>query len=62
MALLSPPPFSITLLHKLLLENQISKNQKSWYSDKEILSYATCLKLKNPDPPPPPPRDTANCN
>ena len=36
-----PPPPSITLVHKLLLENRISKNQKSWYSDKEILSYAT---------------------
>ena len=47
-----PPPSSITLVHKLLLENQISKNQKSWYSDKEILSYATCHKLKNPDSPP----------
>ena len=47
-------PSSITLVHKLLLENRISKNQKSWYSDKEILSYATCHKLKNPDSPPPP--------
>ena len=56
MALLSPPPppSSITLVHKLLLENRISKNQKSWYSDKEILPYATCHKLKNPDSPPPP--------
>ena len=50
-----PPPSSITLVHKLLLENRISKNQKSWYSDKELLSYATCHKLKNPDYPPPSP-------